>query len=31
MVGDYKRLPYEIGGMDTCPPEEVHKQIKALL
>ena len=31
MVGDYKRLPNEIGGMDTCPPEEVHKQIKALL
>ena len=31
MVGDYKRLPNEIGGMDTCPPKEVHKQIKALL
>lgn len=31
MVGDYKRLPNEVGGMDTCPPEEVHKQIKALL
>lgn len=30
-VGDYKRLPNEVGGMDTCPPEEVHKQIKALL
>ena len=31
MVGDYKRLPNEVGGMDTCPPEEVHKQIKAFL
>lgn len=31
MVDDYKRLPNEVGGMDTCPPEEVHKQIKALL
>lgn len=31
MVGDYKRLPNEVGCMDTCPPEEVHKQIKALL
>ena len=31
MVGDYKRLPNEVGGMDTCPPKEVHKQIKALL
>ena len=31
MVGDYKRLPNEVGGMDTCPPEEVHKQIKVLL
>ena len=31
MVGDYKRLPNEVGGMDTCPPEEVHKQIKTFL
>ena len=30
-VGDYKRLTNEVGGMDTCPPKEVHKQIKALL
>ena len=30
-VGDYKRLPNEGGGMDTCPPEEVHRQMKALL
>ena len=31
VVGDYKRLPNEVGGMDTCPPEEVHRQMKALL
>lgn len=30
-VGDYKCLPNEVGGMNTCPPKEVHKQIKALL
>ena len=30
-VGDYKRLPNEVGGIDTCPPKEVHQQIKALL
>ena len=30
-VGDYKRLPNEVGGMETCPPEEVHRQMKALL
>ncbi len=30
-VGDYKRLPNEVGGMDTCPPEKVHKEIKKLL
>jgi len=30
-VGDYKRLPNEVGGIDTCPPEEVHKSLKALL
>jgi Fic family protein len=30
-VGDYKRLPNEVGGIGTCPPEEVHKSIKALL
>ena len=30
-VGDYKRLHNEVGGMDTCPPEEVHRQMKALL
>ncbi|KGI60300.1 Fic family protein [Prevotella sp. S7 MS 2] len=30
-VGDYKQLPNEVGGMETCPPEEVHNQMKALL
>ena len=30
-VGDYKHLPNEVGGIDTCPPEEVHKSLKALL
>ena len=30
-VGEYKRLPNEVGGMDTTPPEEVHTEMKALL
>ena len=30
-VGDYKRLPNEVGGMDTCPPIDVHRQMKTLL
>ena len=30
-VGDYKRLPNEVGGQETCPPEQVHQQMKALL
>ncbi len=30
-VGDYKKLPNEVGGNDTTAPEEVHKEIKALL
>ena len=30
-VGDYKRLPNEVGGQETCPPKEVHRRIKALL
>jgi len=30
-VGDYKRLPNEVGGLETCPPREVHQQMKALL
>lgn len=31
VVGDYKKLPNEVGGNDTCPPEKVHKEISALL
>lgn len=30
-VGDYKKLPNEVGGNDTTEPENVHKEIKALL
>lgn len=30
-VGDYKRLPNEVGGMNTVAPEDVHKQIVELL
>ncbi len=30
-VGDYKRLPNEVGGNDTSLPENVHHDIKALL
>lgn len=30
-VGEYKRLPNEVGGMDTTLPEEVHTEMKALL
>ncbi|MDR0953767.1 MAG: Fic family protein [Rikenellaceae bacterium] len=30
-VGDYKLLPNEVGGNETCPPEAVHRQMKALL
>ena len=30
-VGNYKRIPNEVGGNDTCPPEQVHRQIKELL
>lgn len=30
-VGDYKKLPNEVGGEQTCPPEDVHKQIRQLL
>jgi Fic family protein len=30
-VGDYKKLPNEVGGRDTTPPEEVHNEIKTLL
>ena len=30
-VGDYKKLPNEVGGMDTALPEEVADKMKALL
>lgn len=30
-VGDYKKLPNEVGGMDTAQPEEVVSQMKKLL
>jgi len=30
-VGEYKRLPNEVGGNETTPPEKVHREIKALL
>lgn len=30
-IGEYKRLPNEVGGNETCPPEDVHRQMKMLL
>ncbi len=30
-VGDYKRLPNEVGGHETTAPEDVHREMKALL
>lgn len=30
-VGDYKKLPNEVGGMETCPPDEVQNTMKELL
>ena len=30
-IGDYKRLPNEVGGEETVQPEEVYKHIKTLL
>lgn len=30
-VGDYKKLPNEVGGIETSPPEEVQHHIKSLL
>ena len=30
-VGEYKKLPNEVGGQDTTPPEMVAKEIKELL
>lgn len=30
-VGEYKKLPNEVGGNETCLPEEVHQRISELL
>ncbi|MDO5574752.1 MAG: Fic family protein [bacterium] len=30
-VGDYKKFPNEVGGIETTKPEDVHNQIKLLL
>lgn len=30
-VGEYKKLPNEVGGNQTCPPEDVHRQMTALI
>lgn len=30
-AGEYKKLPNEVGGMETALPEEVHDRMKALL
>ena len=30
-VGEYKSLPNEVGGEETCPPEEVHSEMAQLL
>ena len=30
-VGDYKKLPNEVGGQETCPPEQVASAVEALL
>ncbi|PQL93438.1 Fic family protein [Apibacter adventoris] len=30
-VGDYKKLPNEVGGMETCSPKEVQNTMKELL
>ncbi len=30
-VGNYKQLPNEVGGSETCPPEEVHQALSALI
>ena len=30
-VGEYKKLPNEVGGMDTTMPENVSKELKSLL
>jgi len=30
-VGEYKLLPNEVGGVETCEPENVHREMSALL
>ena len=30
-VGEYKKLPNEVGGLETCPPEKVKEKISQLL
>ena len=30
-VGEYKRLPNEVGGEETCPPEQVAERMEELL
>lgn len=30
-VGEYKKLPNEVRGNQTCPPEDVHRQMTALI
>ena len=30
-VGEYKKLPNEVGGSETSPPEDVHSRMKSLL
>ena len=30
-VGEYKKLPNEVGGIDTTLPEDVHNEVKTLL
>ena len=31
VVGDYKRIPNEVGGYETTAPENVHREVNALL
>ncbi len=31
VVGNYKKLPNEVGGEETTPPENVHSEMKSLL
>ncbi len=31
VVGNYKKLPNEVGGEETTPPENIHSEMKSLL